>query len=100
MGSLGEEDPIGQMDAGGNPSDAGLELPDSSGKEQPPSEGTTVTPTTRSEEKDAAEVQKLRRLEQAGIKVMPAAQRFARLALRAEGRPGRLSACLGSLQCV
>ncbi|XP_069924255.1 LIM and calponin homology domains-containing protein 1 isoform X2 [Oryctolagus cuniculus] len=77
MGSLGEEDPIGQMDAGGNPSDAGLELPDGSGKGQPPSEGTTVTPTARSEEKDAAEVQKRRRLEQAGIKVMPAAQRFA-----------------------
>lgn len=100
MGSLGEEDPTGQMDAGGNPSDAGLELPNGSGKGQPPSEGTTVTPTARSEEKDAAEVQKRRRLEQAGIKVMPAAQRFARLALRAEGWPGCLSACLGSLQSV
>uniref|UniRef100_A0A5F9D617 LIM and calponin homology domains 1 n=1 Tax=Oryctolagus cuniculus TaxID=9986 RepID=A0A5F9D617_RABIT len=99
MGSLGEEDPIGQMDAGGNPSDAGLELPDGSGKGQPPSEGTTVTPTARSEEKDAAEVQKRRRLEQAGIKVMPAAQRFARYGPRTPVSDDAESTSLFDMRC-
>uniref|UniRef100_A0A671E088 LIM and calponin homology domains 1 n=1 Tax=Rhinolophus ferrumequinum TaxID=59479 RepID=A0A671E088_RHIFE len=75
-----EEDPAGQMDPsdGGKPSDGGLELPTCSGKEQPPPEGAAVAPAPKSEVKDAAEIQKRRRLEQAGIKVMPAAQRFAR----------------------
>uniref|UniRef100_A0A671DWN5 LIM and calponin homology domains 1 n=1 Tax=Rhinolophus ferrumequinum TaxID=59479 RepID=A0A671DWN5_RHIFE len=74
-----EEDPAGQMDPsdGGKPSDGGLELPTCSGKEQPPPEGAAVAPAPKSEVKDAAEIQKRRRLEQAGIKVMPAAQRFA-----------------------
>ncbi|XP_058402944.1 LIM and calponin homology domains-containing protein 1 isoform X1 [Diceros bicornis minor] len=73
-----EEDPVGQMDPGGKPSDGGLELPTGSGKEQPSPEAAAVAPAPKSEDKDAAEIQKLRRLEQAGIKVMPAAQRFAR----------------------
>ncbi|XP_058402955.1 LIM and calponin homology domains-containing protein 1 isoform X12 [Diceros bicornis minor] len=72
-----EEDPVGQMDPGGKPSDGGLELPTGSGKEQPSPEAAAVAPAPKSEDKDAAEIQKLRRLEQAGIKVMPAAQRFA-----------------------
>lgn len=84
-----EEDPVVQMDPGGKSSDGGLELPTSSGKEQPSPEAAVVAPAPNSEEKDAAEIQKHRRLEQAGIKVMPAAQRFARLALQAEaGRAG------------
>ncbi|KAM5338123.1 LIM and calponin homology domains-containing protein 1 isoform 2-T2 [Glossophaga mutica] len=72
-----EEEPAGQMDPDGKPSDGGLELPTSSGEEKPPPEGAAVAPAPKSEEKDAAEIQKRRRLEQAGIKVMPAAQRFA-----------------------
>ncbi|XP_053779541.1 LIM and calponin homology domains-containing protein 1 isoform X4 [Desmodus rotundus] len=72
-----EEEPAGQMDPDGKPSDGGLELPAGSGEEQPPPEGAVVAPAPKFEEKDAAEIQKRRRLEQAGIKVMPAAQRFA-----------------------
>lgn len=91
-----EEDPAGQMDPsdGGKPSDGGLELPTCRGKEQPPPEGAAVAPAPKSEVKDAAEIRKRRRLEQAGIKVMPAAQRFARLAQQAKGWPGWLCACL------
>ncbi|XP_048640366.1 LIM and calponin homology domains-containing protein 1 isoform X15 [Marmota marmota marmota] len=77
VGSPDEEDPTCQMDPGGKAPDGGLELPNVSGKEQPPAEGASVAPTPLSEDKDAAEIQKRRRLEQAGIKVMPAAQRFA-----------------------
>uniref|UniRef100_A0ABI7ZR99 LIM and calponin homology domains 1 n=1 Tax=Felis catus TaxID=9685 RepID=A0ABI7ZR99_FELCA len=78
VGSPCEEDPVGQMDPSGKPSDGGLELPTGGGKEQPPHEGSVMTPAPKSEDKDAVEMQKRRRLEQAGIKVMPAAQRFAR----------------------
>uniref|UniRef100_A0A8C9CWR1 LIM and calponin homology domains 1 n=1 Tax=Panthera leo TaxID=9689 RepID=A0A8C9CWR1_PANLE len=77
VGSPCEEDPVGQMDPSGKPSDGGLELPTGGGKEQPPHEGSVMTPAPKSEDKDAVEMQKRRRLEQAGIKVMPAAQRFA-----------------------
>lgn len=94
MGSPCEEDPVRRMDPGGKPPGGGLELPTGSGKAQPPPEGAAVAPAPKSEEEDAAEIQKRRRLEQAGIKVMPAAQRFARLALRAKDRPGWLCACL------
>ncbi|XP_060273002.1 LIM and calponin homology domains-containing protein 1 isoform X25 [Ovis aries] len=72
-----EEDPVSPMDTSGKPPDCGSELPTSCGKEQPPAEGAVVAPAPKSEEKAAAEMQKRRRLEQAGIKVMPAAQRFA-----------------------
>lgn len=93
MGSPGEEDTVCPMDPDGKP-DGGLELPTGSGKEQRPLEGAVVAPVPKSEGK-AAEIQKLRRLEQAGIKVMPAAQRFARLALLA----GWLASCMpGSLE--
>ncbi|KAM4810816.1 LIM and calponin homology domains-containing protein 1 isoform X10 [Urocitellus parryii] len=77
VGSPDEEDPTCQMDPGGKAPDGGLESPNVSGKEQPPAEGALVAPTPVSEDKDAAEIQKRRRLQQAGIKVMPAAQRFA-----------------------
>eukprot|EP00070_Physeter_catodon_P040926 XP_028347820.1 LIM and calponin homology domains-containing protein 1 isoform X10 [Physeter catodon] len=78
VGSPCEEDPVSRMDPGGKPPGGGLELPTSSGKEQPPAEGAALAPAPKSEEEDAAEIQKRRRLEQAGIKVMAAAQRFAR----------------------
>lgn len=90
VGSPWEEDPAGQMAPDGKPPDGGLELPTGRHKEQRPPE--------ESEEKNAAEIQKRRRLEQAGIKVLPAAQRFARSALQAvgwPGGPGGLGACLG-----
>ncbi|XP_037587751.1 LIM and calponin homology domains-containing protein 1 isoform X4 [Cebus imitator] len=77
VGSADEDDPVGQMNPGRKPSHGGCELPDGSGKEHPSSDGAVVTPAPKSEEKDAAEIQKRKRLEQAGIKVMPAAQRFA-----------------------
>lgn len=92
-GSPDEEGPVSQTPPGGRPGDTGLESPHSDGEEQPPAEGAVVAPAPKPEDKDAAEIQKRRRLEQAGIKVMPAAQRFARLALPAEGWPGWLSAC-------
>lgn len=93
VGSHCEEDPVSQMDTSGKPPDGGSELPTSCGKEQPPPEGAVVAPAPKSEEKAAAEMQKRRRLEQAGIKVMPAAQRFARLAVQAKDWPGWLCAC-------
>lgn len=96
VGSPCEEDPVSPVDPGGKPSDGGLELPTGSGQKQPPPEGAVVAPAPKSEEKDAVEIQKRRRLEQAGIKVMPAAQRFARLALQAEG----FCACLGFGFCL
>ncbi|XP_047422806.1 LIM and calponin homology domains-containing protein 1 isoform X3 [Sciurus carolinensis] len=77
VGSPGEEDPTCQTDPGGKAPNGGLELPNLSGKEQPPAEGASVAPAPASQDKDAAEIQKRRRLEQAGIKIMPAAQRFA-----------------------
>jgi len=100
VGSPCEEDPVGPVDPGGKPSDGGLESPTGSGQEQPSPEGAVVAPAPKSEEKDAVEIQKRRRLEQAGIKVMPAAQRFARLALQAEGWPGCLCSCLGFGICL
>ncbi|XP_059779073.1 LIM and calponin homology domains-containing protein 1 isoform X4 [Balaenoptera ricei] len=77
VGSPCEEDPVSRMDPGGKPPGGGLELPTGSGKEQPSPEGAAVAPAPKSEEEEAAEIRKRRRLEQAGIKVMPAAQRFA-----------------------
>ncbi|KAL0596311.1 LIM and calponin homology domains-containing protein 1 [Plecturocebus cupreus] len=77
VGSADEDDPVGQMNPGQKPSDGGCELLDGSGKEHPSSDRAVVAPAPKSEEKDAAEIQKRKRLEQAGIKVMPAAQRFA-----------------------
>ncbi|XP_023558521.1 LIM and calponin homology domains-containing protein 1 isoform X3 [Octodon degus] len=74
-GSPGEEDPAGHMQLGGRPWDTGLESAHSNDKEQPPTLGAELASAPKSE--DAAEIQKRRRLEQAGIKVMPAAQRFA-----------------------
>lgn len=88
VGSPWEEDPAGQMDPDGKPSEGGLESPTGGHQEQRPPEGAEVAPAPESEAKDAAEIQKRRRLEQAGIKVLPAAQRFARSALQAGGWPG------------
>lgn len=88
-GSPGEDDPSSQMGHDGWPH-GGLEPPPGPGEEQSPEDVAVVPPTA--EDRDA-ENQKRRRLEEAGIKVMPAAQRFARLALPAEGWPGWPSAC-------
>nr|XP_044986368.1 LIM and calponin homology domains-containing protein 1 isoform X1 [Jaculus jaculus] len=75
-GSAGEEDPTGQMGTGGQPAGE-LESAPGRGEEQPPSEGAALVPAPAPEDRDAAESRKRRRLEEAGIKVMPAAQRFA-----------------------
>ncbi|XP_037685604.1 LIM and calponin homology domains-containing protein 1 isoform X3 [Choloepus didactylus] len=77
LGSPWEEEPIDQMDLGGKPSDGGLEVPSGGGKEQLPPDGAVVAPAPKPGDRDSAEIQKRKRLEQAGIKVMPAAQRFA-----------------------
>ncbi|XP_076992849.1 LIM and calponin homology domains-containing protein 1 isoform X4 [Tamandua tetradactyla] len=77
VGSPCEEEPVGQMDPIGKPSDGGLDVPNGGGKEQPPTEGAMVAAAPKFGERDAAEIQKRKRLEQIGIKVMPAAQRFA-----------------------
>lgn len=106
VGSPWEEDPAGPMDPDGKPSDGGLELPAGRHKEPHPPEGAEAALAPESEGKAAAEIQKRRRLEQAGIKVLPAAQRFARSALQAVGWPGWpawpgwLGACLGELESV
>ncbi|XP_048220785.1 LIM and calponin homology domains-containing protein 1 isoform X1 [Perognathus longimembris pacificus] len=72
VGSPAEEDPVGSLGPAG-----GLEPAQVSGEEQPPSKATVVAPVPKLDDKDPMEIQKRRRLEQAGIKVMPAAQRFA-----------------------
>lgn len=90
-GSPTEDDPSSQMDPDGKP-ECGLEAPPSNGKAQSPEDAAAV-PAAIPEDREAVERQKRRRLEQAGIKVMPAAQRFARLALPAEGWAGWPSAC-------
>lgn len=90
-GSPGEDDPSSQTGPDGWPH-GGLEPPLSHGEAQSP-EDVAAVPTAVPEDRDAVESQKRRKLEQAGIKVMPAAQRFARLALPAEGWPGWPSAC-------
>lgn len=90
-GSPSEDDPSSQMGHDGWPP-SGLEPPPGNGEEQSP-EDVAVVPTSIPEDRDAVESRKRRRLAEAGIKVMPAAQRFARLALPAEGWPGWPSAC-------
>ncbi|MEJ1274638.1 LIM and calponin homology domains 1 [Cricetulus griseus] len=67
-GSPGEDNPSSPQ--------GGLEPPPSIGEEQSP-EDVVAVPAAIPEDRDAVESQKRRRLEQAGIKVMPAAQRFA-----------------------
>ncbi|NP_001388493.1 LIM and calponin homology domains-containing protein 1 isoform e [Rattus norvegicus] len=74
-GSPTEDDPSSQMDPDGKP-ECGLEAPPSNGKAQSPEDAAAV-PAAIPEDREAVERQKRRRLEQAGIKVMPAAQRFA-----------------------
>ncbi|XP_031198372.1 LIM and calponin homology domains-containing protein 1 isoform X5 [Mastomys coucha] len=74
-GSPTEDDLSSQIGPPGTP-DCGLEAPPSNGEEQSP-EDVAAVPAAIPEDRDAVESQKRRRLEQAGIKVMPAAQRFA-----------------------
>ncbi|CAO2639783.1 LIM and calponin homology domains-containing protein 1 [Lemmus lemmus] len=74
-GSPGEDDPSSQMGHDGWPH-SGLEPPPGNGEEHSPKD-VAVVPTAIPEDRDAVESQKRRRLEEAGIKVMPAAQRFA-----------------------
>ncbi|XP_059131920.1 LIM and calponin homology domains-containing protein 1 [Peromyscus eremicus] len=74
-GSPGEDDPSSQTALDGW-LHGGLEPPPSHGEEQSP-EVVAAVPIAVPEDRDAVESQKRRKLEQAGIKVMPAAQRFS-----------------------
>lgn len=88
VGSPYEEDAVDPVDPVGKAPECRLESPTCRGKEQLPAEGASPEPSApRAEEKDAAETRKRRRLEEAGIRVRPAAQRFARLALSAKAGP-------------
>nr|XP_055196154.1 LIM and calponin homology domains-containing protein 1 isoform X2 [Nyctereutes procyonoides] len=85
VGSPCDEDPAGQAQPGGKPCGGGSGQPAGRGMEQPPPGGPTAAPAPRSEDRDAVEVQKRRRLEQAGIRVRPAARRFASHKLSSSG---------------
>ncbi|XP_072605215.1 LIM and calponin homology domains-containing protein 1 isoform X4 [Vulpes vulpes] len=77
VGSPCDVDPAGQAQPGGKPCGGGSGRPAGRGTEQPPPGGPTAAPAPQAEDRDAVEVQKRRRLEQAGIRVRPAARRFA-----------------------
>ncbi|XP_053885168.1 LIM and calponin homology domains-containing protein 1 isoform X9 [Malaclemys terrapin pileata] len=73
-----EEEQVGCMASRTNPSKSQVDLNQNKGKTigQFPSGSAKETAVHKCKEKDAEEIRKLRRLEQAGIKVMPAAQRY------------------------
>ncbi|XP_036618827.1 LIM and calponin homology domains-containing protein 1 isoform X1 [Trichosurus vulpecula] len=77
VGAHDEEEPAAPLDPSGKPSDTGLDLSEQNGKEQSLPEGAKETVAQKAAQKDLEEMRKRRRLEQAGIKIMPAAQRFA-----------------------
>ncbi|XP_044537677.1 LIM and calponin homology domains-containing protein 1 [Gracilinanus agilis] len=77
VGAHCEESEADKSDPSGKPSDTGLESNRKNGKEQIPPGGTKETVAQRATQKDHEEIRRRRRLEQAGIKIMPAAQRFA-----------------------
>ncbi|XP_072476694.1 LIM and calponin homology domains-containing protein 1 isoform X1 [Notamacropus eugenii] len=77
VGAHGEEAQVAPSDPGGKPSDTGLDLHEQNGKEQSLPESTKEIVAQKAAQKDLEEMRKRRRLEQAGIKIMPAAQRFA-----------------------
>nr|XP_048704438.1 LIM and calponin homology domains-containing protein 1 isoform X1 [Caretta caretta] len=73
-----EEEQVGCMASRTNPSKSQVDLNQNKGETigQFPSGSAKETSVHKCKEKDAEEIRKLRRLEQAGIKVMPAAQRY------------------------
>nr|XP_042697713.1 LIM and calponin homology domains-containing protein 1 isoform X5 [Chrysemys picta bellii] len=73
-----EEEQVGCMASRTNPCKSQVDLNQNKGKTigQFPSGSAKETAVHKCKEKDAEEIRKLRRLEQAGIKVMPAAQRY------------------------
>uniref|UniRef100_A0A452IW71 Uncharacterized protein n=1 Tax=Gopherus agassizii TaxID=38772 RepID=A0A452IW71_9SAUR len=73
-----EEEQVGCMASRTNPRKSQVDLNQNKGKTigQFPSGSAKETAVHKCKEKDAEEIRKLRRLEQAGIKVMPAAQRY------------------------
>ncbi|XP_074807599.1 LIM and calponin homology domains-containing protein 1 isoform X1 [Natator depressus] len=73
-----EEEQVGCMASRTNPSKSQVDLNQNKGETigQFPSGSAKETAVHKYKEKDAEEIRKLRRLEQAGIKVMPAAQRY------------------------
>uniref|UniRef100_A0A8I6GK71 LIM and calponin homology domains 1 n=1 Tax=Rattus norvegicus TaxID=10116 RepID=A0A8I6GK71_RAT len=96
-GSPTEDDPSSQMDPDGKP-ECGLEAPPSNGKAQSPEDAAAV-PAAIPEDREAVERQKRRRLEQAGIKVMPAAQRFARYGPRTPVSDDAESTSMFDMRC-
>ncbi|XP_043826370.1 LIM and calponin homology domains-containing protein 1 isoform X2 [Dromiciops gliroides] len=77
VGARDDEAQAAPSDPSGNPSELGLELNEQNGKEQSLPESTKEMVAQKATPKDLEEMRKRRRLEQAGIKIMPAAQRFA-----------------------
>ncbi|KAG6930085.1 LIM and calponin homology domains 1 [Chelydra serpentina] len=75
-----EEEQVGCVASRTNPSKSQVDLNQTKGETigQFPSGSAKETAVHKCKEKDAEEIRKLRRLEQAGIKVMPAAQRYGR----------------------
>ncbi|KAM7168405.1 LOW QUALITY PROTEIN: LIM and calponin homology domains-containing protein 1 [Macrochelys suwanniensis] len=73
-----EEEQVGCVASRTNPSKSQVDLNQTKGETigQFPSGSAKETAVHKCKEKDAEEIRKLRRLEQAGIKVMPAAQRY------------------------
>ncbi|XP_065435827.1 uncharacterized protein LOC101941856 isoform X5 [Chrysemys picta bellii] len=73
-----EEEQVGCMASRTNPCKSQVDLNQNKGKTigQFPSGSAKETAVHKCKERDAEEIRKLRRLEQAGIKVMPAAQRY------------------------
>ncbi|XP_067387267.1 LIM and calponin homology domains-containing protein 1 isoform X3 [Emydura macquarii macquarii] len=73
-----EEELVGCMASRTNPGKSQVDLNQNKGETigQFPSDSGKETAVHKSKERDAEEIRKLRRLEQAGIKVMPAAQRY------------------------
>ncbi|NP_001388346.1 LIM and calponin homology domains-containing protein 1 isoform 11 [Mus musculus] len=96
-GSPTEDDPSSQVGADGKP-DSELEAPPSNGEDQSPGDAAVV-PAALPEDRDAVESQKRRKLEQAGIKVMPAAQRFARYGPRTPVSDDAESTSMFDMRC-
>ncbi|XP_051021032.1 LIM and calponin homology domains-containing protein 1 [Acomys russatus] len=96
-GSPSEDDPSGLMGPEGKPKDA-LEAPPSNGEGQSRG-GVAAVLAATPEDRDAVESRKHRRLEQAGIKVMPAARRFARYGPRTPVSDDAESTSMFDMRC-
>ncbi|XP_053885174.1 LIM and calponin homology domains-containing protein 1 isoform X15 [Malaclemys terrapin pileata] len=96
-----EEEQVGCMASRTNPSKSQVDLNQNKGKTigQFPSGSAKETAVHKCKEKDAEEIRKLRRLEQAGIKVMPAAQRYGRFGPRTAVSDDAESVSMFDMRC-